>query len=60
MYYINAKYNNEIETVDEFPSNKRGDRKYALSMLNEYRISDLYNYYYLSSRSTKLWRENNY
>lgn len=60
MYYINLKTTQHgIETVDEFET-----RKEALSMLYEYQLSvmdiqcDLDLNYYLSTRSTKEWRNN--
>ncbi len=53
MVYINIKNSSgPVETVDEFMTRKEG-----LKMLKEYRISDTYNNYYLSTRSTKEWRE---
>ena len=52
MIYINIKNGNEVETIDQF-----GTYKEALAMIREYRFSDSYNYYYLSQRSTKEWRE---
>ena len=52
MIYINTKTTWGIETVDEFTT-----RKEAIEMLKEYNYSDPYNSYYLSSRSTKEWRE---
>tara|TARA_S200002703_G_scaffold159715_1_gene174277 strand:- start:3589 stop:3768 length:180 start_codon:yes stop_codon:yes gene_type:complete len=54
MIYINRKDNyNNIETVDEFNNNIR---KYAIEMLKEYRLSDIYADYYISQRSCKKWR----
>jgi len=50
--YINIKNNGEVETVDEFET-----RKEARLMIIEYRVADKYHDYYLSSRSTKEWRE---
>jgi len=50
--YINMKGNYGIETVDEFET-----RKEATEMVKEYRLGDRTNDYYLSSRSTKEWRE---
>ena len=53
MTYINIKStDNTIETVGEFET-----RKEAIDMIKEYRSGDRFNYYYLSSRSTKEWRE---
>lgn len=54
MVYINVKYNNTVETVDEFTT-----RKEALKMVKEYNLSDRYSNYYISNRSTKEWRKNN-
>ena len=54
MYYINIKVNNEVETIDEFETLKE-----TKEMLKEYRISDNYNNYYMSTRSTKEWRNKN-
>ena len=51
MIYINIKNNGTVETVDEFKTFKE-----AKLMVDEYRLSDKYNYYYTSSRSTKQWR----
>ena len=53
--YINARYNGEVETVDEFPYNTRVERMYFYAMLKEYRISDRCNTYYSSQRCTKDW-----
>jgi hypothetical protein len=52
MYYIQRKDSNGLETVDEFNT-----RKEAKAMLDEYRLSDRYAAYYLSSRPCKAWRE---
>ena len=49
--YINMKSKFGVETVDEFETYKE-----ARKMLREYKLSDRYNYYYLSQRSTKEWR----
>ncbi len=51
MTYVNIKNNGEVETVDEFETYKE-----AVKMLKEYRLSDTYNNYYLSQRSTKDWQ----
>ena len=51
MYYIQFKYKNQLETIDEFES-----RKEALAMLEEYRFGSHEGYYYLSTRSCKDWR----
>lgn len=52
-YYIQRKDSSYLETVDEFEN-----RKEAIKMLAEYRMSDRYAYYYLSKRPCKAWREN--
>jgi hypothetical protein len=52
MNYINIKSRWGIETVDEFETYKE-----ARKMLKEYRISDTYNYYYISQKCTKDWRD---
>ena len=52
MTYINIKNNNLVETVDEFESIRE-----ACKMIKEYRLADRYNNYYLSSRSTREWRD---
>ncbi len=54
--YINIKTNNEVETVDEFNYNTSEERKEFKRCLNEYRISDTYNYYYSSQRCTNDWK----
>ena len=41
-----------LETVDEFTT-----RREARAMLAEYRMADTSNFYYLSSRPCKSWRE---
>lgn len=51
MKYINIKNNGEVETVDQFETMKE-----AREMVKEYNLGDSYNYYYISSRSTKEWR----
>ena len=52
MYYINMKGSYGIETIDQFETMKE-----AKKMVYEYNLSDSYNYYYISSRSTKQYRE---
>ena len=52
MKYINTNHNGKVETVDEFETMKE-----AKLMLCEYNLSNRSNYYYISSRSTKEWRE---
>ena len=50
MRYIQRKDSqfNSLETVDQFETYKE-----ALAMLQEYRLSDPYAYYYISQRSCK-------
>lgn len=50
--YINTKTSDGVETVDEFDTYKE-----AREMVKEYNLSDTYNHYYISQRSTKEWRE---
>ena len=52
MYYIQRKDYVYLETVDEFDT-----RKEANDMLAEYRLSDPYAEYYISSRACKSWHE---
>jgi hypothetical protein len=52
MVYVQRKDSNGLETVDEFDSWKE-----ASKMLKEYRLSDSYAYYYLSTRACKHWKE---
>lgn len=52
MTYINMKSVYGVETVDEYETYKE-----ARAMIKEYRLSDPSNDYYLSSRSTREWRE---
>jgi len=52
MIYIQRKDSNGLETVDEFST-----RKEAVAMVKEYRLSDPYAQYYLSSRACKAWRK---
>lgn len=51
MIYIQRKGDGYLETVDEFSTMRE-----ARAMLIEYRISDPYAYYYMSSRPCKAWR----
>lgn len=51
MVYIQRRDHKYLETVDEFRSLKE-----AKAMLAEYRLSDPYARYYLSSRACKEWR----
>ena len=52
MKYINMKHNGKTETVDEFETYAE-----AKKMRDEYNISDVMHLYYISTRSTKEWRE---
>jgi len=52
MNYIQRKDSQYLETVDQFES-----RKEARAMLAEYRMSDPYADYYISTRACKDWRE---
>lgn len=52
MVYIQRKDSNGLETVDQFDTYQE-----ARAMLKEYRISDSYASYYLSSRACKAWRD---
>lgn len=52
MVYIQRKGDGYLETVDQFTTWKE-----ANTMLKEYRLSDPYAVYYLSSRACKAWRE---
>jgi len=49
--YIQRKDTRQLETVDEFET-----RKEARAMLTEYRLSDPYGMYFLSSRPCKAWK----
>lgn len=51
MKYIQRKDSNGLETVDEFETYKE-----AKSMLAEYRMSDRFASFYISSRCCKAWR----
>ena len=59
--YLNMKYNNQVETVDEFtqgdgaPSNSKEFRKYVNDMIREYYLSGIN--VYKSNRACKEWRE---
>ncbi len=55
--YINVKFDGVVETVDQFDYNTKEERKECKRCLKEYNISDSSNYYYLSSRAAKEWRE---
>ena len=54
--YVNMAQGSELETVVEFPYDTKEERKYAKEMVNVYRISDPYSYYYLSRKHTKSWK----
>jgi hypothetical protein len=55
--YINRKGDGCLETVDEFPANTREERAELKRCLVEYRLSDPSGFFYISSRSTKDWRQ---
>ena len=55
MRYINIKQDGKVETVDQFETYEE-----ARKMRDEYNMSDLYNYYYISTRSTREWNVNKY
>ena len=50
--YIQRRGDNQLETVDEFETQKE-----AISMLQEYRLSDPTAYFYISQRSCINWVE---
>jgi hypothetical protein len=52
MQYIQRKDSNGLETVDEFTTYKE-----AKAMVEEYRLSDPYARYYISSRCCKAWKD---
>ena len=52
MIYIQRKEGRDLETVDEFTTQKE-----ARAMLKEYRISDPSGDYYMSQRACKNWSE---
>lgn len=52
MHYIQRRGHGQLETVDEFD-----DAKTARGMLAEYKMSDPYAHYYISSRACRDWRE---
>ena len=52
MNYINTKHYGETETVDEATTYKE-----ARELLKEYTMSDPSHDFWISSRSTKDWRE---
>ncbi len=52
MKYIQRKNAHGLETVDQCETLKE-----ARYLLNEYRLTDTYAEYYISSRATRDWRE---
>jgi hypothetical protein len=50
MFYIQRKDRRQLETVDQFST-----RAEARAMLKEYRMSDPYAEYYISSRACRDW-----
>jgi len=52
MVYIQRKGDNQLETVDEFDT-----RKEAREMVAEYRMSDPFAEYYISTRACKDWNQ---
>lgn len=50
MYYIQYKYDNQLETIDSFK-----DYKEAKEAIKEYHISDSTGVYYISKRACKAW-----
>lgn len=50
MYYIQYKYDGQLETIDSFK-----DYREAKSALKEYQISDSTGVYYISKRACKAW-----
>ena len=55
MYYINWKYNGELETIDQAETHR--DASY---LKNEYNLAyGGLGYIYVSTRWTKYWRESN-
>ena len=52
MYYIQYKYDRQLETIDSFK-----DYKEAKTALKEYQISDNTGVYYISKRCCKAWRD---
>ncbi len=51
MKYIQRNGNGHLETVDEFTN-----RREAIKMLAEYRLSDPSAHYYISQRACKNWK----
>jgi 6-phosphogluconolactonase (cycloisomerase 2 family) len=48
MYYLQKQINRRVKTIDMF-----ADELTAQAMLAQIRLSDPYNYYYLSNRQSK-------
>ena len=55
--YIQRKDRYHLETVDEFPTNTRDERREAKRCLGEYQISDPSAEYYMSRRACRNWTE---
>lgn len=55
--YMQRKDNmtRELETVDEFPTTNRDERKEARRCVGEYHMADPWGTFYLSSRPCKAW-----
>lgn len=53
--FIQRRDENGVETVDEFKSDTKKDRKYICEMLAEYQRSDRFANYYISQRACKEW-----
>ena len=53
MKYINYKFNNENETIDECNTHRE-----AIMLLQEYQLSDPYGDYWISSRKCKNYQGN--
>lgn len=53
--YINMKTSFGVETVDVFNYNTKEEKQRAKNMLEEYKVSDRSNEYYLSQRPSKHW-----
>ena len=53
MKYINYKFNNENETIDECNTHRE-----AIILLQEYQLSDPYGDYWISSRKCKNYQGN--
>lgn len=51
MYYINTKFNGQVETIDQF-----SDKNEAYAMAREYTLA-YGQHCYVSKRSTKEWKE---